>query len=90
MNTGLKPIDFLFGFGVVITWGMGLVFAKAAIGHFPPVFLMSLRFFLTALVLVWFVRPPLGQMGKLFRSPSWQRQSSIHSLSPGSSRWIPP
>lgn len=60
------PIDMLMGFAVALVWGMGLVFAKAAIEHFPPILLMSLRFFVTALALVWFVKPPLHQMRALF------------------------
>jgi O-acetylserine/cysteine efflux transporter len=39
---------------------MGLVFAKAALEHFPPILLMAFRFALTALILVWFVKPPKG------------------------------
>lgn len=64
MPTQLKPLDYLLGIGVALTWGMGLVFAKAAIEHFPPILLMALRFTVTALALVWFVKPPLGQMGR--------------------------
>lgn len=60
------PIDMLMGLAVALVWGMGLVFAKAAIAHFPPILLMSLRFTVTALALVWFVKPPLGQMRALF------------------------
>ncbi len=54
------------GIAVPLIWGLGVVFAKAAIEHFPPVLLMSLRFAVTALLLVWFVRPPWGLMGRLF------------------------
>jgi len=54
------------GLAVPLIWGLGVVFAKAAIGHFPPILLMALRFTLTALVLVWFVKPPWRLMGKLF------------------------
>ncbi len=50
------------GITVALVWGMGVVFAKAAIEHFPPVFLMSLRFAVTALALVWFVQPPWALM----------------------------
>jgi len=60
------PIDMLMGVAVALVWGMGLVFAKAAIAHFPPILLMSLRFTVTALALVWFVKPPKGQMWALF------------------------
>ena len=64
-STRLGLIDILMGEAVAVTWGMGLVFAKAAIAHFPPILLMSLRFTVTALALVWFVRMPLGQFRKL-------------------------
>ncbi|MEM9604137.1 MAG: EamA family transporter [Pseudomonadota bacterium] len=56
----------LMGVAVAATWGMGLVFAKAAIEHFPPILLMALRFAVTALVLVWFVPRPVGQYRALF------------------------
>jgi len=62
----LKPTDYLMGVMVPLTWGMGIVVAKAAIEHFPPILLMSLRFTVTALVLVWFVRPPLGMLKRIF------------------------
>ncbi len=45
---------------------MGVVFAKAAIEHFPPILLMALRFAVTAALLVWFVRPPWAQMVRIF------------------------
>jgi len=51
---------------VPLIWGMGFVFAKAAIFHFPPILLMALRFALTAAMLVWFVRMPMGNMWRLF------------------------
>lgn len=40
--------------------------AKIGLGPFPPLFLMGMRYTLAALVLVWFVRPPFGIMGKVF------------------------
>ena len=54
----LRPLDVLMGLAVPLIWGLGVVFAKAAIEHFPPILLMAIRFTLTALVLVWFVKPP--------------------------------
>ncbi len=62
----LRPQDILMALAVPLIWGMGVVFAKVAIGHFPPVLLMALRFTLTALILVWFVKPPWRLMGQLF------------------------
>jgi len=61
----LRPQDVLMGLAVPLIWGMGVVFAKAAIEHFPPILLMALRFALTALILVWFVKPPWRVMGQL-------------------------
>jgi len=61
----LRPRDVLMGLAVPLLWGMGVVFSKAAIEHFPPILLMALRFTLTALVLVWFVKPPWRVMGQL-------------------------
>lgn len=58
-------VDIACGVSVALVWGMGLVFAKAAIAHFPPILLMAFRFTVTALVLVWFVRPPFGQFSRL-------------------------
>ncbi|MEM7226828.1 MAG: EamA family transporter [Pseudomonadota bacterium] len=51
---------------VPLVWGMGIVFAKAALEFFPPILLMAFRFTVAALVLVWFVKPPWHLMGKIF------------------------
>lgn len=62
----MKPFDILMGVTVAVTWGLGLTLAKAALGEFPPILLMALRFSVTALALVWFVKPPLGLMWRVF------------------------
>jgi len=62
----MKPVDTLQAIAVAVIWGMGIVVAKAAIDHFPPILLMALRFTLTVLALVWFVRPPWQLLHKLF------------------------
>lgn len=62
----LSTRDFLMALAVPLIWGMGVVFAKAAIGHFPPILLMAIRFSLSALLLVWFVKPPVKLLGKIF------------------------
>ena len=36
---------------VPLTWGFGFAFAKAGLGHFPPLLLMGMRFVLAAIVL---------------------------------------
>lgn len=62
----MKPIDFLMGITVAVTWGMGLTFAKVGMTQFPPILLIALRFTVTALALVWFVKPPIGMMVRIF------------------------
>ena len=52
---------------VPFLWGLGFVFAKGAINHFPPILLMAFRFLLTALVLVWFVPIPKGKFVQIFK-----------------------
>ena len=53
---------------VPTVWGLGFTIAKVAFVYvaFPPILLMAFRFALTALILVWFVKPPLGLMIKIF------------------------
>ena len=62
----LTPVELAMAIAVPLIWGMGFVFAKAAIDSFPPILLMGLRFSLTALVLVWFVPIPRGNFKNLF------------------------
>ncbi|MEO0617921.1 MAG: EamA family transporter [Pseudomonadota bacterium] len=62
----LSPRDVALALCVPLIWGMGFVFAKAAIAHFPPIFLMALRFAVTAAALVFFVKPPVHAFGALF------------------------
>ena len=66
MRTPVKALDVLMALGVAVIFGTGVVFAKAAIDHFPPILLMSIRFSVAAAVLLWFVRPPWHLMGKIF------------------------
>lgn len=58
--------DILLAISVPLIWGFGFVFAKAALEQFPPILLMALRFEVTALVAIWFVKPPWRIMGKIF------------------------
>jgi len=62
----MKPVDVILAISVAIIWGMGFVIAKAAMVHFSPIFLMALRFTLTAFCLIWFYRPPLSLYRHLF------------------------
>lgn len=62
----LRPTEIFMAMTVPLVWGMGFVFAKGVIFHFPPILLMAFRFTLTAVVLVWFTRIPYGNLRNLF------------------------
>lgn len=62
----MKPIDVLLAVAVAVMWGMGLVVAKFAMGHFPPILLMALRFALASVCLIWFFRPPWSLLKPIF------------------------
>ncbi|TFH51768.1 MAG: EamA family transporter [Lysobacterales bacterium] len=62
----MKLVDILLAISVSVIWGMGFIFAKAAIEHFPPILLMALRFTLTGLAMAWFVRPPWHLLSRVF------------------------
>lgn len=48
-----------------VIFGAGWVFAKAALDYFPPTLLAAFRFGVAALILIWFVKPPRGQMREI-------------------------
>ncbi len=58
--------DIGLALSVPIIWGMGVVFAKAGLNEFPPLFLMSMRFIVSAVLLCWFFPPPAGQIRAIF------------------------
>ena len=62
----MKFIHILMAIAVPLIWGTGFVVAKGAISEFPPILLMAFRFLVTSLVLIWFVKPPIGQLRALF------------------------
>ena len=45
---------------------MGVVITKPALDHFPPMFLLGMRFVFSAAILVWFFRPPWAEMKQIF------------------------
>ena len=50
----------------MLIWGVNFAVAKFALSQFPPIFMMSLRFALVALLLVPIVRRPLTPMRQIF------------------------
>jgi len=64
MRLTIKDIG--LALSVPINWGMGFTLAKAGLGEFPPLFLMSMRFGLSAVLLCWFFPPPVGQLRAIF------------------------
>ncbi len=62
----MSPKQILLALIIPTTWGLGFAMAKVGMYQFPPFLLMSMRFTLAALVLVWFTRPPWGFMRRIF------------------------
>jgi len=62
----VKPTHILMAIAVPVIWGVGFAVAKVGLNDIPPLFLMGLRYTLTALVLIWFAKPPAGVMGRVF------------------------
>ncbi len=58
--------DIGLALSVPIIWGMGITFAKAGLDEFPPLFLMSMRFIVSAVLLAWFFPPPIRQLRAIF------------------------
>ncbi len=54
----MKTRELLLALLVPLTWALGFTVAKAALDEFPPLLLMSMRFFIAGLILVWFVPIP--------------------------------
>ena len=63
----MKLIHIMMAIFVPFIWGSGFVVAKGAISEFPPILLMAFRFLVTSLILVWFVKPPIGSLRALFQ-----------------------
>ena len=64
--TFVKVQDVLLAISVPVIWGLGFTLSKAALDQFPPILLIALRFSITAMLLVWFFKPPWASMGRIF------------------------
>jgi len=58
MKTHLAPRDLALTFAVVAVWGFTFVPIKVALTEVPPFALAAVRFFLAAIPVVFFIRPP--------------------------------
>ncbi len=52
---------------VPITWGFGYTLTKIGMDQFTPLLLMSFRFGIAGLILIWFTKPPWEHMRELFK-----------------------
>ena len=62
----MKTRELLLALLVPLTWALGFTVAKAALDEFPPLLLMSMRFFIAGLILIWFVPIPRHCLKDLF------------------------
>ena len=62
----LNSKQILLALIVPITWGLGFTLAKIGMDQFSALLIMSMRFGIAGLVLVWFTKPPWGYMRELF------------------------
>jgi len=51
---------------IPITWGLGFTLAKIGMEQFPALLIMTIRFGIAGLILVWFTKPPWGHMREIF------------------------
>lgn len=52
----MKPVDILLGIIIMVIWGMNFAFVKIAMTELPPMLLVGLRYLLTAVLLLPFLR----------------------------------
>jgi O-acetylserine/cysteine efflux transporter len=62
----MSPKQILLALIVPITWGLGFTLAKIGLEQFPTLLIMSIRFGIAGLILVWFTKPPWGHMREIF------------------------
>ncbi len=62
----MRPADIAIALFIMLLWGLNFVVAKIGMQHTPPIFFVALRFFLVALLLVFFVPMPRGRLWGIF------------------------
>lgn len=61
----MRPVDILAAVAVNLAWGLNFVVAKVGIEEIPPMLLIGLRYALTALLLMPWLRWPHGQFKQI-------------------------
>jgi O-acetylserine/cysteine efflux transporter len=62
----MTPGHIMMALLVMVLWGTNVVAIRAGVMQIPPWFMVTLRLALIALVLVWFVKVPVGHMKQIF------------------------
>lgn len=58
----MRVLDVFAAASVAVIWGFNVSFVKLCVAEFPPIFVTGFRFFIVAMLLIWWVRPPWQQM----------------------------
>jgi len=61
----LRPIDLLAAIAVNLAWGLNFPIAKLGVAEPPPMLLIGLRYALTAVLLIPWLRWPRGQFRQI-------------------------
>jgi O-acetylserine/cysteine efflux transporter len=61
-NFNMSILDIIAAIGVAIIWGLNISIVKICVSEFPPIFITGLRFFIVAMLLIWWSSPPWKQM----------------------------
>jgi O-acetylserine/cysteine efflux transporter len=60
MHLAVRPAHILLFVCVMTAWGLNFAVAKTGLLTFPPIWMVTLRFVMVALMLIWFVPRPHG------------------------------
>ncbi|MCW9049868.1 MAG: DMT family transporter, partial [Deltaproteobacteria bacterium] len=58
----MRLLDVFAAISVAVIWGINVSVVKTCVAEFPPIFITGVRFFIVAMLLIWWVRPPWEQM----------------------------
>lgn len=61
----MRPRDVLVAIAIMVIWGCNFPISKIGVELWPPMFLIGVRFLLTAAILLPFVAVPRGRMGRI-------------------------